>query len=154
MNLGIGGGVRDHEHQLIEKLKKIERLFARPGTAGERDAAEHASARIRARLRALEQIERPVEHRFSLSDVWSRSLFIAVLRRHGLHPYRYHGQRSTTVMVRATKSFVDQTLWPEFQQSLAVLHEHFAAVTKRVIAQAAGGREHDVEVRDGEALES
>jgi hypothetical protein len=46
--------VRDEEQELIIKLRKIEQLFTRPGTDGERQVAEHASNRIRARLRALE----------------------------------------------------------------------------------------------------
>ena len=139
----------DEEQQLIARLRKIEALFARPGTEGERRAAEHASHRIRARLTALEAIEPAVEFRFSLTDAWSRSLFIAVLRRHGVTPYRYRGQRRTTVMVRAAKSYVDATLWPEFLQLQTVLHEHFEAVTTRVIAQAIGAEAGDVELRDG-----
>ena len=141
--------VLDEEQQLIARLRKVEALFARPGTEGERRAAEHASHRIRARLTALEAIEPAVEFRFSLTDAWSRSLFIAVLRRHGVIPYRYRGQRRTTVMVRAAKSYVDATLWPEFLQLQIVLHEHFEAVTKRVIAQAIGAEAGDVELRDG-----
>ena len=144
----------DEEQQLIAKLRKIEALFARPGTEGERRAAESASSRIRARLTALEDKEPAVEFRVSLADAWSRSLFIAVLRRHGLRPYRYHGQRRTPVMVRVMKSYVDATLWPEFLQLQTVLHEHFEAVTKRVIAQAIGAEEGDVELRDGPALEA
>ena len=45
--------------QLIAKLRKIEQLFARPGTDGERQAARHASDRIRARLEPLEPPSRP-----------------------------------------------------------------------------------------------
>jgi len=41
-----------------------------------------AKLRIRARLATLEAVERPIEYRFSLADPWSRSLFIAILRRH------------------------------------------------------------------------
>ena len=144
----------DEEQLLIAKLRKIEALFARPGTEGERRAAENASSRIRARLTALEDIEPAVEFRFSLTDAWSRALFIAVLRRHGLRPYRYHGQRRTTVMVRVVKSYVDATLWPEFLQLQTVLHDHFEAVTKRVIARAIGTEDSDVELRDGQALQA
>ena len=143
----------DEEQQLIAKLRKIEALFVRAGTEGERRAAENASNRIWARLTALEEIEPAVEFRFSLTDAWSRSLFVAVLRRHGLRPYRYHGQRRTTVMVKVAKSYVDATLWPEFLQLQTVLHEHFEAVTKRVIAQAIGTEDGDVELRAGPALE-
>ena len=73
---------------------------------------------------------------------------------HGLRPYRYHGQRRTTVMVRVVTSYVDATLWPEFLQLQTVLHEHFEAVTKRVIAQAIGTEDADVELRQGPALEA
>lgn len=146
--------MRDEEQELITKLRKIEQLFARPGTDGERTAAQRASSRIRARLRKLEPAEPLIEYRFSLADGWSRSLFIALLRRHGLRPYRYRGQRHTTVMVRVAKSFVDETLWPEFEQSQAVLYEHFAAVTKRVIAAAIGSNDPEVEIREGEAAEA
>ncbi len=143
----------DEEQQLIAKLRKIEALFARPGTEGERHAAASAANRIRARLKAFEEVEPAVEFRFSLPDAWSRSLFMAVLRRHGLKPYRYHGQRRTTVMVKVVRSYVDATLWPEFLQLQAVLHEHFEAVTKRVIAQALGTEDTEAEVREGQSLE-
>jgi hypothetical protein len=33
------------------------------------------------------------------------------------------------------------------------LHQHFAAVTKRVIAEAMGTADGDVDVREGQALE-
>jgi hypothetical protein len=56
-------------------------------------------------------------------------------------------------MVRVAKSFVDRTLWPEFEPAQALLHEHFAAVTKRVIARAVGRDDADVEVREGPTLE-
>ena len=139
----------DDEQQLIAKLRKIEALFTRPGSDGERRAAESASGRIRARLAARESIEPAVEYRFTLADTWSRSLFIALLRRHRLKPYRYCGQRRTTVMVKVTKTYVDTTLWPEFEQFQALLHEHFATVTKRVIGQALGEADVEVEVRAG-----
>jgi hypothetical protein len=140
--------VLDEEQQLIAKLKKVEALFARPGSDGERQAAESASGRIRARLAALDTAERAVEYRFTLADLWSRSLFVALLRRHGLQPYRYTGQRRTTVMVKVAKTYVDTTLWPEFEEFQALLHEHFAAVTKRVIGQALGEADDVVEERD------
>jgi hypothetical protein len=53
---------------------------------------------------------------FSMPDRWSRHLFLALCRRYGLRPYRYHRQRRNTVMVRAPKGFLDQVLWPEFAE--------------------------------------
>lgn len=137
------------EERLIDRLRKIEALFARTNVAGERVAAENARERILARLRHLEQSEAPVEYRFSMADGWSRSLFIALLRRYGLKPYRYPGQRRTTVMVRVTKTFVNDVLWPEFQQLNECLCAHLQSVTQRVIAQAIHGEQADLEEHPG-----
>lgn len=140
-------GLEDEERRLVEKLRKIEALFARPGSEGERLAAESARERIRQRLARLERLEPPIEIRFSLPDDWSRALFLALLRRYGLHPYRYAGQRRTTVMVRVARSFADEVLWPEFQQLHATLRAHLQAVTERVIAQAIHGHHGEAEER-------
>ncbi len=137
----------DEESRLIEKLRKIEALFARAATPGERDAAASASERIRARLRALEKVERAIEYRFSLADAWSRELFVALLRRYDVTPYRHRGQRRTTIMARVTKSFVNEVLWPEFRELDRTLREHLDAVTKRVIAKAVHGGGPEVEER-------
>jgi hypothetical protein len=134
------------EQQLVEKLRRIEALHARPGSEGERQAAERVRERIQARLRQLEAEEPPVEFRFSLADQWSRHLFVALLRRYGIHPYRYRGQRRTTVMARLSRAFVNETLWPEFQELQSTLAAYFDALTDRVIEQA-------LEVRAGEAEE-
>src|SRR5215831_4424959 len=78
------------ESQLSEKLRKIEALFAGAGTAGERLAAEAALERVRARLAELGRQDPPIEMQFTMPDRWSRHLFLALCRRYGLAPYRYH----------------------------------------------------------------
>ena len=121
------------EAQLREKLRKIEALFAGAGTVGERIAAEAALERVRARLAELERRDQPIEMQFSLPDQWARRLFLALCRRYGLKPYRLHRQRLTTVMLRVPKGFVDQVLWPEFQELNAALMHYLNDVTTRVI---------------------
>jgi hypothetical protein len=37
-------------------------------------------------------------------------LFVARLRRSGIRPYRYRGQRRSTVMARMNRSFVNDNL--------------------------------------------
>jgi hypothetical protein len=123
------------EAQLRAKLRKIEALFAGAGTAGERIAAEAAIERVRARLADLEKKDRTIEMQFSLPDQWARQLFLALCRRYGLNPYRLHRQRLTTVMLRAPKGFVDQVLWPEFQELNAALMQYLNEVTTRVIRE-------------------
>ena len=121
------------ELNLRDKLRKIEALFAGAGTTGERDAAEAALQRVRTRLVALEREDRPVETQVSLPDEWSRKLFLALCRRYGLKPYRLYRQRVTTVMLKAPKTFVDQVLWPEFQELNAALRQYLNEVTDRII---------------------
>lgn len=124
------------EKRLIEKLRRIEALFARPSTEGERAAAASAMERIRARLRELEKVDSPIEYRFTLPDRWSHRLLVALLRRYGARPYRYPGQRRTTIMAKVSRRFVDETLWPEFEQFHATLVSYIEEVTQRVISQA------------------
>lgn len=134
------------EQQLVEKLRRIEALHARPGSEGERQAAARARERILERLKQLEAEEPPIEFRFTLSDQWSRHLFVALLRRYGVEPYRYRGQRRTTVMARLSRTFVNETLWPEYQELRGSLVAYFDALTDRVIERA-------LEVKAGEAEE-
>jgi len=133
------------EQDLIEKLRRIEALYSRPGTAGERDAAARARDRILARLReASPKIRTPreaaaepaVEYRFSLADPWSQRLLHALLRHHGIVPYRRRGQRRTSITARVPRRFVDDVLWPEFREFERELRDYFDDCTERIIEQA------------------
>ncbi|MFC1708033.1 hypothetical protein ACFL59_14655, partial [Planctomycetota bacterium] len=136
------------EARLIEKLRLIEALFAGAATQGEQVAAERAKQRILERLRLLEQEDPPVEYRFSMGDMWSRKVFVALLRRYGIKPYRYSGQRYTTVMARASRRFVDETLWPEFQEISSTLRTYLSEVTERVVSQVIHGDSSEAAVVD------
>ena len=136
------------EQKLIEKLRRIEALFAGTTFKGERDAAANAMERIRTRLRDFQQSDPPIEYKFGMLDMWSRKLLVALLRRYGIKPYRYRGQRHTTVMARVPSSFVDQTLWPEFQQLDDTLRSYLSEVTNRVIADGIHSDSSEAEVRN------
>lgn len=134
------------EARLVEKLRAIEALFAGATTEGERVAAERARERIRARLAEIEQADPPIEYRFTLSDGWNKRLFLALCRRYGLTPFRYSGQRRTTVMLRVSRRFVDETLWPEFQELSRTLDAYLSDVTARIVGEVlqADGSEEQV----------
>src|SRR3990170_3414458 len=119
----------DERTRLIEKLKRIEALFPGAGTPGERVAAANALERMRARLHHVEKQDPPLEFKFTLTDIWSRKLFVALLRRYGIKPFRYQRQRHTTVMAFVPKTFVDETLWPEFQELNENLRTYLDEVT-------------------------
>ncbi|WP_395730388.1 hypothetical protein [Prosthecobacter sp.] len=140
------------EQDLLDKLSKIERLYAGAATLGEKEAAADAMERIKRRLGETAKIERPIEYKFTLADGWSKKLFTALLRRYSLRPYRYARQRRTTVMVRVPRSFVDETLWPEFLELSGVLQTYLDEVTERVISGAIHENEGEEEVIAGEYL--
>ena len=121
------------EEELIAKLEKVERLFAGATSDGERLAASLAQARLKERLNEFAEVERAEEWKFSLNDEWSRKLFIALLLRYGINPYRYKRQRHTTVMARAPASFVNQILWPEYSELSGILDSYLSSITDRVI---------------------
>ncbi len=124
------------EGTLLEKLRKIEALHAGTKVDGEREAAKRAAERIRARIAELRGREQDVVLLYSLPDPWKRKMFVALCRRYGLAPYRERGRRYSTVLVRAPKSFQDQTLFPEFEALASELDSHLAELTDRVIREA------------------
>ena len=137
------------EQQLREKLRKITALFEGAATAGERQAAAAAMERLRQALNAAPKTESLAEIKFSLADQWQRRLFTALCRRYGLEPYRYKGQRYTTVIVRAPRSFVDSTLWPEFLELQKALHSYLNEATERIIREEVYGDADEAAERAG-----
>lgn len=133
------------EERLRAKLERIEALFAGAATTGERVAAGEARQRILTRLHTVERESPPIEYRFRLGDVWARKVFLSLLRRYDLKPYRYPGQRHTTVMVRVPKRFVDETLWPEFQQLAETLKGYLDEITERVVGEVLHGDSSEAE---------
>src|ERR1700674_5111560 len=136
------------EHILREKLRKIEALFASAATAGEKAAAGAAAERIRERLGEAAGKEASIELRFSIPDVWSRQLFIALGRRYGLRPFRQRRMHRQTIMIRAPKSFIEQVLWPEFQELNAALIAYLSQITEKVIREEVHGETGDAEEVD------
>ncbi len=134
------------EARLIEKLRRIEALVAGGATGGERFAAERARDRILERLRQSETHDPPIEYQFSMTDMWTRKVFVSLLRRYEIRPYRYRGQRRTTVMARVSQRFVDETLWPEFQQISETLRAYLSEVTDRIVQEVIHKDASDAEV--------
>jgi hypothetical protein len=77
-----------------------------------------------------------MEYQFTTTDAWSKRLFLAVLRRYDLKPYRYRALRRTTVTVNVSKRLVDETLWPHYQRAAGELRQHLDEVASRVIEGA------------------
>ena len=127
------------EASLLAKLRKIEALHAGTTSDGEREATRLAADRIRARLAEERRGEPDIELVYTLSDPWTRKLFLALCRRYGLKPFRRARQRYSTVQVVAPATFQHGTLWPEFLALSEELEKHLAEVTERVVREVIHG---------------
>ena len=136
------------EQALRAKLRKIESLFAGAATEGEKAAAGAAGDRIRARLKEAAGREVEIEMKFSISDGWSRQLFIALCRRYGLRPFRYKRMHRQSIIVKAPNSFLERVLWPEFEELNDALTAYLAEITERVIKEEVHGETGDVDEVD------
>lgn len=108
--------------ELIEKIRKVEALFSGTDSPGEKQAARSALERLQSQLTAAP--EPLTEYKLKIDDPWKRQLFIALCRRNNLHPYRLPRQRAATVMLRTTRSMIDQILWPQFLELAKLLHNY------------------------------
>lgn len=117
------------------RLAKLQALFERAGTVGERDAAAAAIDRLRGRL-GRARADPEIEMKLSLPDTWSVRLFVALCRKHGLRPYRYPRQRRTTVMVRAAETAFEQGVWSEFCDLQQELDRYFQDMVDHLITNA------------------
>lgn len=127
--------VLSSEERLREKLRKIEALYAGAATAGEKTAAGAAAERIRRQFEVISRTEQAEKFKFSITDPWSRQLFIALCRCYGMKPFRYPRMHRQTVMVRAPASFVTMTLWPEFEELSRALTSHLNDITRKIIRE-------------------
>ncbi len=136
------------ETQLREKLRKIHALYVGAGTEGEKTAAGNALKRIQAKLKIIPKISRIIESKFLLNNRWSRQLFVALCRRYDLHPYRYPGQRHTTVVLKARKQFIEEVLWPEYKALNKALCDYLSQATEKIISEEVFHDTTDADVVD------
>ena len=135
-----------NEKKITEKIKRIEALFAGATADGERDAAFNALQKIRDRLNEIKKEDPPVEYKFTMTDIYSKKLLLALLRRYDIKPYRYYRQRYTTVMAKMPKSFVDETLWPQFAALDKTLKEYLNETTNKIICETIHSDSSEAEV--------
>ena len=124
------------ESELVEKLLKIEALYAGATTAGEKEAAENAMNKIQNKISKSRDQDPVIKWRMTTRSSFEKKLLVALLKRHGLRPYRYHKQKFTTARADMTKTFMDNVLWPEYQEMRKLLLQHLGDVTKKIIKMA------------------
>ena len=135
----------DPEDRLRDKLRKIAALYSGAKTAGEKAAAGAAADRIRGQFKAASKKEKVEEFKFSITDPWSRQLFIALCRRYGVRPFRYPRMHRQTVIIKAPVNFVRTMLWPEFEELSDALTSHILEITEKIIREEVHASTEDAE---------
>ncbi len=136
------------EEDLIHKLHKIEALYSGAKTKGEKEAAKNAINRIQDRLDQYRKFDHPKEWTLATGSMFEKKLLLALLRRYGLILYRYKRQKYTTVMVEASEGFINDILWPEYQEMAKVLRTHLDTLTDKIIGEAIHGDQSGEEIRE------
>lgn len=98
------------ESALVEKLAEVESKHA-AGKSGA-DAIEV----IRRQIEERRAREGEIEYRCSVADPSMQRVFVAVCERYGIEPYRVPRQRQSTISIRAPRSFIQEILWPLFEE--------------------------------------
>lgn len=115
-----------------EKIQKIEALIAKSTEAGEIQAARAALERMK-QIHADSPDTREMEFSMYTTDNWHKRLLMAICRKYGLKPFRYHKQKYTTVMVRTSKDFMNKVLWKEYQEYALILEGLVEEITGDLI---------------------
>jgi len=122
-------------NDLLEKIKKIEALIEGAKTDGEKNAAISAKDRILKKHPELDIDKDVLEFTLRTSDSWHKKLLLAICRKYGLRPYRYKGQKYTTVMVRANTDFLNKIVWSEYIEYSNHLEKLVGAITDDLISK-------------------
>lgn len=120
---------------LLDRIRKIEALISGASTNGEKNAAKTAKERILKKYPELEIHRNPVEYRLSTNSEWDKKLLLAICRKYGVKPYRYHRQKYTTVMVNINEEFLTNVLWKEYQEYSELLNGLVEEITNDLISK-------------------
>jgi len=123
-----------NDQALTDTFRAIEQTYA-----GLHGNADEAVARIRARLREVADAPDVQEFQCAPKTDWDVVVLHALLKRYGIPAYRYRKQRRTTVLVRVSKRFMNELLWPIFTEVSAALHVRFSAIATSLLPAIAPG---------------
>ncbi len=68
-----------------------------------------------------------------MKNDWDIAVFHAVVKRYGLTAYRYRKQRKSTILVRCSKQFMHELLWPIYAELSNGLHVRFTQLTTALL---------------------
>ena len=135
------------EAALHDRLRELELAYAGSSPVGAE--AEGSGERLQRRLREVREQEPDVEFRMAVSDEWAQQLLAALCGRCGVEVFRYRGQRRTSAMIKAPRSFIEQTLWPMFEAMQHEIRTQVQGMTMRAIHALECPGNRQTETMDG-----
>ncbi len=126
---------------LLDKIKKIEALIEGATSEGEKRAAELAKKRVNQKM---EDQPNMVEYRLYTPDYWHKKLLLAICRKYGLKPFRYHRQKYTTVMVKIEEDFLNNVVWKEYLEYSDHLEKLIEDITSDLINKIHEHHDEDI----------
>lgn len=138
---------------LIERIKRIEAIYEQSHFSGEKEAAAAMLKKMKEKVDE-DRNSQISEFKFTFSNHWSRKLFCSLLRRYDIKPYRYSGQRYTTVMAKTSQRIIEKIIWPEFQEIDSELWKYFDNIADSIISKSVYKESKDAEVIDKKLIES
>lgn len=129
---------------LLIRIKKIESLISGATTEGERKAAISAKERVIEKYPEVEINKNSKEYAFYTSDTWHKKLLLAICRKYGVKPYRYHRQKYTTVMMNINEKFLENVIWKEYLEYSEQLEELVEEITDDLINKVHKYEEEDI----------
>lgn len=84
------------------------------------------------------------EMQYLFPDRWCSRLFVALCRKYKMDPYRYSGQRYTTVVIKGSQDFMDRVVWVEYRALADALVEYLDEVTGKIIREEIHSNTADV----------
>lgn len=133
-------------NRLLEKIKKIEALIEGATTEGEKNAAILAKGRLNKKRQEELELEKR-EYTLYTPDNWHKKLLLAICRKYGVKPYRYKGQKYTTIMVNINEKFLNEVLWEEYLEYGKHLETLVEDITNEVIRKIHEDEEEEMIIR-------
>ncbi len=133
------------EQDLIKAFQRVE--MRRAGISLSDAHEEQARQHIIAQWKGSRHAPDVQEFHCPMKNEWEQLLFHGLLKRYGIRPYRYRKQRNSTIMIRVSKRFLHECLWPMFNELSLDLQQRFNAIVKTLLPAVAASP-YDIAIID------
>lgn len=85
------------------------------------------------KLKDISHLEEIYEIIVNTKTDWNRQIFLALCEKYNLEPYRYKGEKKTTIKLETTMDFMENILWPDYKKFTKIYHKSMEDILKKCI---------------------